>query len=137
MIVRPGWIWPDRNCRAADARRGKGEGSRAHVLRTFLAAALALAAGGAARAAPGDEIYARPGTMAAAPGTRLNLVCMGTGSPAVVFDSGFEDWAPAWAVVQPLVARFTRACSYDRAGSGFSDPGPMPRTSVRIADELR
>jgi pimeloyl-ACP methyl ester carboxylesterase len=29
------------------------------------------------------------------------------------------------------------ACSYDRAGTGFSDPGPMPRTSVRIAKELR
>jgi len=39
--------------------------------------------------------------------------------------------------VQPEVARWTRACSYDRAGAGFSDPGSMPRTSVRIADELR
>src|SRR5262249_7896750 len=33
--------------------------------------------------------------------------------------------------------KWTRACSYDRAGTGFSDPGPMPRTSVRIAEELR
>jgi pimeloyl-ACP methyl ester carboxylesterase len=41
-----------------------------------------------------------------------------------------------WAIVQPQVAKFTRACSYDRAGAGFSDPGPLPRTSVRIADEL-
>src|SRR6202008_1260086 len=57
--------------------------------------------------------------------------------PAVVFDSGWEDWAPVWTLVQPRVARWTRACSYDRAGAGFSDPGPMPRTSVRIADELR
>ena len=40
-------------------------------------------------------------------------------------------------MIQPRVALFTRACSYDRAGSGFSDPGPMPRTSARIADELR
>src|SRR5207248_10447908 len=67
---------------------------------------------------------------------RLNLYCMGHGSPAVVFDSGFEDWAPAWAVVQPRIARFTRACSYDRAGAGFSTPGLQPRTSVRIAGEL-
>jgi pimeloyl-ACP methyl ester carboxylesterase len=42
-----------------------------------------------------------------------------------------------WTIVQPEVAKWTRACSYDRAGAGFSDPGPMPRTSVRIADELR
>jgi pimeloyl-ACP methyl ester carboxylesterase len=55
----------------------------------------------------------------------------------VVFDSGWGDWAPAWSKVQPEIAKWTRACSYDRAGTGFSDPGPMPRTSVRIAEELR
>jgi pimeloyl-ACP methyl ester carboxylesterase len=86
--------------------------------------------------APGDTIYAQPGQLVAANETRLNFYCMGNGSPAVVFDSGWEDWAPAWAVVQPQVAKWTRACSYDRAGAGFSDAGPMPRTSVRIADEL-
>ena len=87
-------------------------------------------------AAPGDEIYARPGKLVAADGTRLNLYCIGSGSPTVVFDSGWEDWAPVWTLVQPKVAAWTRACSYDRAGAGFSDPGPMPRSSVRIADEL-
>jgi pimeloyl-ACP methyl ester carboxylesterase len=88
-------------------------------------------------AAPGDEIYARPGQLVPSDGTRLNLYCTGRGSPTVVFDSGWEDWAPVWTIVQPEVAKWTRACSYDRAGAGFSDPGPMPRTSVRIADELR
>jgi pimeloyl-ACP methyl ester carboxylesterase len=38
-------------------------------------------------------------------------------------------------MVQPRIT-WTRACSYDRAGAGFSDIGPMPRTSVRIAEEL-
>jgi pimeloyl-ACP methyl ester carboxylesterase len=89
-----------------------------------------------ASAAPGDELYARPGRLVAVPGARLNLYCMGRGSPTVVFDSGWEDWAPVWAIVQPQVAEWTRACSYDRAGAGFSDAGAMPRTSVRIADEL-
>ena len=88
------------------------------------------------RAAPGDTLYAKPGQLVAAAATRLNLYCMGSGSPAVIFDSGWEDWAPVWTLVQPEVARWTRACSYDRAGAGFSDAGPMPRTSVRIADEL-
>jgi pimeloyl-ACP methyl ester carboxylesterase len=87
-------------------------------------------------AAPGDEIYAQPGQLVGSDGTRLNLYCTGSGSPAVVFDSGWEDWAPVWTIVQPEVAKWTRACSYDRAGAGFSDPGPLPRTSVRIADEL-
>jgi pimeloyl-ACP methyl ester carboxylesterase len=98
---------------------------------------LLLGIHGTASGAPGDEIYTRPGTLVRADGTRLNLYCMGSGSPAVVFDSGWEDWAPVWTIVQPEVAKWTRACSYDRAGAGFSDPGPMPRTSVRIADELR
>lgn len=88
------------------------------------------------RAAPGDELYARPGQLVAAQGTRLNFYCMGRGSPAVVFDSGWEDWAPVWAIVQPQVAKWTRACSYDRAGAGFSDAGTFPRTSVQIAHEL-
>ena len=107
-------------------------------MKTFLVwSCLLLGINGTAGAAPGDEIYTRPGTLVSADGTRLNLYCMGSGSPAVVFDSGWEDWAPVWAIVQPEVAKWTRACSYDRAGAGFSDSGPLPRTSVRIADELR
>jgi pimeloyl-ACP methyl ester carboxylesterase len=87
--------------------------------------------------APADIVYARPGQLVDAGGFRLNLYCMGSGSPTVVFDSGWEDWAPAWAKVEPEIAKWTRACSYDRAGAGFSEPGPMPRTSERIAEELR
>jgi pimeloyl-ACP methyl ester carboxylesterase len=90
----------------------------------------------AATAAPGDDIYTRPGRMVEADGARLNLYCMGSGSPTVVFDAGHQDWAPAWATIQPEVAKWTRTCSYDRAGNGFSDPGPMPRSSERIAQEL-
>jgi formylglycine-generating enzyme required for sulfatase activity len=84
-----------------------------------------------------DSMYAKPGRLVSVGTHRLNLYCMGSGSPAVVFDSGWGDWAPAWSKVQPEIAKWTRACSYDRAGTGFSDPGPMPRTSVRIAQELR
>jgi pimeloyl-ACP methyl ester carboxylesterase len=105
----------------------------------FFALALGLLLGmqGTAGAAPGDEVYTRPGRIVAADdGARLNFYCMGSGSATVVFDSGWEDWAPAWAVVQPQIAKWARACSYDRAGAGFSSPGPMPRTSVRIANEL-
>jgi pimeloyl-ACP methyl ester carboxylesterase len=96
-----------------------------------LLAALATAQG------TGDSAYTRPGQLVDVGGFRLNLYCMGSGSPTVVFDSGWGDWAPAWSKVQPEIAKWTRTCSYDRAGTGFSDPGPMPRTSVRIAKELR
>jgi len=90
-----------------------------------------------AAASPGDEIYARPGQLfRASDGAQLNFYCIGIGSPAVIFDSGFLDWAPAWSVVQPRIATFTRACSYDRAGAGFSGPAPMPVTVDSIATEL-
>src|SRR5271165_4734988 len=92
--------------------------------------------GASGSSSPSDIVYAQPGQLVDAGGFRLNVYCIGNGSPAVVFDSGYEDWAPAWSKVQPKIAKWTRACSYDRAGAGFSEPGPMPRTSVRIAQEL-
>jgi pimeloyl-ACP methyl ester carboxylesterase len=107
------------------------------ILAAAVSICLLLGVQSVASAAPGDEIYARPGQLVTARGTRLNFYCMGKGSPTVVLDSGWGDWAPVWMIVQPEVAKRTRACSYDRAGAGFSDPGPLPRTSVRIAAELR
>jgi pimeloyl-ACP methyl ester carboxylesterase len=71
-------------------------------------------------------------------GRHLNLYCIGSGSPAVIFDSGSEVGSGTlpWNRVQPYVAQFTRACSYDRAGYGFSDPGPLPRTSDAVVSDL-
>lgn len=89
-----------------------------------------------ASSANGDILYTRPGLRVSTGSGLLNLYCTGSGTPAVVFDQGWGDWSPAWSVVQPQVATFTRACAYDRAGYGFSGPGPMPRTSMRTADEL-
>ena len=103
-----------------------------------LASALSIAAGlgSAADAAPGDEIYTRVGRIVEADGARLNMYCSGSGSPTVLLDAGHQDWAPAWAVIQPQIASWTRVCSFDRPGYGFSPAGPMPRTSERIATEL-
>ncbi len=67
---------------------------------------------------------------------RLNLVCMGHGEPTVVFDSGLSDWSFTWARVQPDVARITRACAYDRAGLGASDPAGRAADSVNMTDDL-
>jgi pimeloyl-ACP methyl ester carboxylesterase len=102
----------------------------------ILAASIFGQQAASAGSSPGDILYAQPGQLVSVNGFSLNLYCMGSGSPTVVFDSGFLDWSPAWSRVQPQIGKWTRACSYDRAGAGFSDPGPMPRTSVRIAEEL-
>lgn len=113
--------------------------SVATSLSARLAAALMLAslASAPATTAPGDEIYLHPGQLVATDGAEVNLYCTGSGSPTVLFDSGHQDWAPAWAVVQPEVSKWTRACSFDRPGYGFSPSGPMPRSSERIATEVR
>jgi pimeloyl-ACP methyl ester carboxylesterase len=109
---------------------------RALAVAALIGAALLVLPAAQARAAPGDEIYTRPGQLVEADGARLNLYCTGSGSPSVVFDAGHQDWAPAWAVVQPEVSKWARACSFDRPGYGFSPAGPTPRTSERIATEL-
>ncbi len=77
-----------------------------------------------------------PGRLVDIGGYRLHLWCTGDGAPAVILDTGLGGSSAGWGVVQPVVARFTRVCSYDRAGMGYSDPGPSPRTARRIASEL-
>jgi pimeloyl-ACP methyl ester carboxylesterase len=69
-------------------------------------------------------------------GFRLHLNCIGRGAPTVVLESGAGDFSFDWALVQPSVAELTRVCSYDRAGYGWSDPGPTPRTLEQLALEL-
>lgn len=69
-------------------------------------------------------------------GFSLNLDCTGAGSPTVILESGLGAPAASWALVQPDVAKFTRVCSYDRAGYGWSDPSPLPHTSLAIVKEL-
>jgi pimeloyl-ACP methyl ester carboxylesterase len=77
-----------------------------------------------------------PGQLVDIGGYRLHLWCTGNGAPAVILDTGLGGSSAGWGFVQPDVARFTRVCSYDRAGMGYSDPGPSPRTARRIASEL-
>ncbi len=80
---------------------------------------------------------AKPGELVrVADGRRINLRCLGDGAPTVILESGYEANSMAWWKVEPQVARFTRVCSYDRAGAGFSDPGPLPRDGVAIAGDL-
>jgi pimeloyl-ACP methyl ester carboxylesterase len=67
----------------------------------------------------------------------LHMRSMGEGSPTVVFESALGGSSLSWALVCSDVAEFTRACSYDRAGLGWSDADPMPpRTAQRIVKEL-
>jgi pimeloyl-ACP methyl ester carboxylesterase len=68
---------------------------------------------------------------------RMNIDCSGQGSPTVILESGSGGPSVDWLMVQPGVAKFARVCSYDRAGYGWSDSGPEPRSSLQIAHELK
>ena len=54
----------------------------------------------------------------------------------MILESGLGDSSLSWRKVQPEIAKFTRVCSYDRAGLGYSDSSSQLRTSKVIAGEL-
>ncbi len=66
----------------------------------------------------------------------LNIDCRGQGRPTVILDSGLGVPAIGWNPVQTEVAKFTRVCSYDRAGYGWSGGTTLQRTSAEIVKEL-
>jgi pimeloyl-ACP methyl ester carboxylesterase len=107
----------------------------------FFVVVLALACVGALYEAAGNWMdlhrFPQRGRSFPAGAVRLNLDCTGHGEVTVVLDSGMGGPALDWVLVQPDVARFTRVCSYDRAGYGWSDASPAPRTSLQIAHELK
>jgi pimeloyl-ACP methyl ester carboxylesterase len=80
--------------------------------------------------------YPPPGQMVDVGGYRLHLYCQGEGSPTVVIEAGQGDFGLSWVRVQPEVATSARVCVYDRAGLGWSDPSPRPRTVAVMVDEL-
>ena len=80
--------------------------------------------------------YRPPGQMIDVGGHRLHLYCTGTGSPTVVLEAAAPGWSLYWSLVQPEVSTMTRVCAYDRAGLGWSERGPLPRTGQRMAREL-
>jgi pimeloyl-ACP methyl ester carboxylesterase len=80
--------------------------------------------------------YPAPGQMVDIGGYRLHINCHGTGSPTVVMEAGLTDPSLIWALVQPQIANTTRVCVYDRAGLGWSDASPKPRTAETMVAEL-
>src|SRR5438105_2689702 len=99
-----------------------------HIFATFIAVLTLAGITGAAyqSIASRRELAANPppGELVDIGGYRLHTWCLGAGSPPVILDTGLGGSLLDWGFVQPEVAKFTRVCAYDRAGMGFSDPGP-------------
>ena len=122
----------------AAKRRGRGCLVWLGGLTAFLVGLMLLGAGYEALAEAADgRAYPPPGQMVDVGGYRLHINCVGTGSPTVVIEAGMGDWSASWSSrVQPEAAKTTRVCTYDRAGLGWSEPGPLPRTAEQFAHEL-
>jgi len=74
--------------------------------------------------------------LALAGGRRLRVVTAGpmaSRRPLVALEAGAFGFSADWAAVQARLAEAGfRSVAYDRAGLGFSDPGPEPRHSLAI-----
>lgn len=84
-----------------------------------------------------SDVYVHPQQLVAIDGTRrINLYCQGTGEPTVLFDAGAGENMMVWRHVQGQTAALTRACSYDRAGYGFSDSATRASDARNTVDDL-
>ena len=80
--------------------------------------------------------YPPPGQLISIGGRKLHLHCSGHGTPTVILVAGGGAFSIDWTLVQPRVASTTRVCSYDRAGLGWSDPGPAEETVEETTEDL-
>lgn len=109
-------------------------GVRAALKRALRLAGACLAAAAGIAQPVGDP--PAPGMLVDIGGRRLHLSCTGNGPGTVIVENGGGAFSFDWALVQPEVAKFTRICTYDRAGYAWSDPGPAPDMVGQIVDDL-
>jgi pimeloyl-ACP methyl ester carboxylesterase len=71
-------------------------------------------------------------------GHRLHIRCVGPSDSrvTVILEAGGGGFSSHWSRVQELIAPRVRSCAYDRAGLGWSEPAPAPRTMKQEVFEL-
>jgi pimeloyl-ACP methyl ester carboxylesterase len=69
-------------------------------------------------------------------GYKMHIYCIGEGSPTIILDHAGGGSSMDWSLIQPKLAAHTRVCAYDRAGYGWSDYNPAPRTLAQQVNEL-
>jgi pimeloyl-ACP methyl ester carboxylesterase len=87
--------------------------------------------------AKSEEVsFEPPGQLIDVNGRDMHINCIGNKSPTIILDSGAGGFSLEWRNIQYSLAQYARVCAYDRAGYGWSEMGPLPRTTKRIAHEL-
>ena len=133
-LAAAGYHWLDR----ASAQPRRVDARRTDPMLLARGDVFLLLSGSTAARAQ-DPTTPPPGRLVDVGGWRLHLNCTGearTSQPIVILEAGAGDFSVDWSLVQPGVARLARVCSYDRAGSGWSELGPRPRTMHQIVYEL-
>ena len=79
-----------------------------------------------------------PGVLVDIGGHKLHIRCVGPAGvkPTVILEAGGGGFSKEWSLVQEVLSSRVRTCAYDRAGLGWSDPGPVPRTMKQEVFEL-
>ena len=77
-----------------------------------------------------------PGQLIDVNGRDMHINCIGNKNPTIILDSGAGGFSLEWRNIQYSLAQYARVCAYDRAGYGWSEMGPLPRTTKTIAHEL-
>ncbi len=95
-----------------------------------------IAAAGIAALIPHQPDIPPPGRFVVVDGARLHIWCIGQGTPTVVLEPGLGQTSLSWSWLQPMLAKSTRVCSYDRPGLGWSEPLDAPRDGRSAARTL-
>src|SRR5918998_2761500 len=130
---------PPGQSQGTQPRRGLGSRIRRGLV-WLIAGLLVLAVMGAIYQVIATQIdqrtYPPPGEMVDVGAHSLHINCVGEGSPTVILEAASGAMSAHWVRVQQQVAQTTRVCTYDRAGLGWSEPGPEPRDAKQISGEL-
>jgi pimeloyl-ACP methyl ester carboxylesterase len=139
-----GWVWPPLlltllAVAAIRAHRDLHSRTRGWVVYPLLGAyALSALGGGYQTVAESLDrrTHQAPGQLVDVGGHRLHLLCVGSGTPTVILESGLGEAAAYWGWISNAVAQETRVCAYDRAGRGWSDPVATLQDGVAVATDL-
>ncbi|HMH32351.1 MAG TPA: alpha/beta hydrolase, partial [Puia sp.] len=85
---------------------------------------------------PSDSTFSPPGRLVSIGNRKLHILCSGKGNPTIVLIAGGGAFAIDWVLVQSRMDSTTRVCSYDQAGLGWSDSGPLDETVEQTVDDL-
>ena len=107
------------------------------VLDPIILALLLLSFLAIPRVAWSDRVsFKPPGKLIDVNGRKMHIYCIGNKSSTIILDSGTGGFSLEWKDIQHSLSQYVRVCAYDRAGYGWSDMGPLPRTTKRITHEL-